>query len=358
VSNLTDTDVRILAIREIARRIEAIIEWLPDPVLRLQAEGAQLNLASHVVDRSDGRMIVFDGPRALTCDDSKSNLAVLPLPIPLEPGEYDVEIEPVVELRFWASTRGYLTFMLEAERKADGSLRLYCPRTERSYAIDGGSLRKFSIDTPLYGLGDSERCVEIPWVLSRYSGEKRVLDVGYSNAEPRYVDSRNALNMPLVVGIDLAAKPQAGIFGISADALLPPFCRSAFDLILAISVIEHIGRDNSLYYSGEPTIQESGDLNAAAALSVLLNPGGRLLITVPFGRLEDHGWFIQYNHQRVEALIKATGCRLTLAEYYVYDGTGWDGPVDPKTLANVPYCTFRSSAGAVACLEFTRPSII
>ena len=59
----------------------------------------------------------------------------------------------------------------------------------------------FSIDTPLYGLGDSERCVEIPWVLSRFRSESRVLDIGYANAEPRYLQARDTLRIAFLVGL-------------------------------------------------------------------------------------------------------------------------------------------------------------
>ena len=74
--------------------------------------------------------------------------------------------------------------MLEAERRADGTLRIRDPGLNREFLL-GRKDESFHIDTPLYGLGDSERWVEIPWVLSRYRDESRVLDTGYANAEPR-----------------------------------------------------------------------------------------------------------------------------------------------------------------------------
>ena len=82
-------------------------------------------------------------------------------------------------------------------------------------------------------------------------------------------------------------------------------------------------------------------------------PQRRFIITVPFGRLEDHGWFVQYDLRRIAALLEATRCDLALAEYYRYNSHGWHGPVDPLTLSDVAYRT-GSGAGAVACLELTR----
>jgi SAM-dependent methyltransferase len=186
-----------------------------------------------------------------------------------------------------------------------------------------------------------------------------VLDIGYANAEARYVEARDALQIPFLVGLDLvgldlAAPPQSGISGVAGDARALPFRPGAFDLIFAISVIEHIGRDNSKYGVREETIQEFGDLDAVSGLAALLRPGGRLLVTVPFGRLQDHGWFVQYDLRRIQALVERSGCELTLAEYYAYSAHGWTGPVDPATLGQVEYRT-GFAAGAVACLALTRP---
>jgi O-antigen chain-terminating methyltransferase len=151
----------------------------------------------------------------------------------------------------------------------------------------------------------------------------------------------------------MAASPQSGLIGVIGDALAPPLRAVTFDLIFAVSVIEHVGRNNSIYYDRDRPLQEFGDLQAAASIASLLRPTGRLLVTVPFGRYEDHGWFVQYDIRRIEALIEATGCDLTLAEYYHYDSNGWRGPVDPLTLSDVAYRT-GFGAGAVACLELTR----
>jgi radical SAM protein with 4Fe4S-binding SPASM domain len=108
-----------------------------------------------------------------------------------------------------------------------------------------------------------------------------------------------------------------------------------------------------MYCARERPAQEFGDLEAAAGLASLLRPGGRLLITAPFGRLEDHGWFVQYNLRRIQALVEFSGCELTLAEYFVYGAHGWTGPVDSAALSQVEYRT-GFAAGAVACLELTR----
>jgi O-antigen chain-terminating methyltransferase len=123
--------------------------------------------------------------------------------------------------------------------------------------------------------------------------------------------------------------------------------------VLAISAVEHVGRDNSLYFRRNEPIQTSADIEAGAKLASVLRPQGRLVVTLPFGRLEDHGWFVQYDSERIKAFVRATGCELTTEEYYGCGPTGWTGPLEPKTLADSTYRT--NHAGAVACLELTRP---
>ena len=346
-------DLRLLAVREVTGRVEAVLSWVPDSALRQAAEGTELHLSSHVLDAEDCGAILFDGPRAVPCRGPGGRLSVLPLTVPLQPGRYRLQIEPVVELRFWASDRGYTPLVLEAERRPDGSMLFYCADTDRAYVLNRPGIPHFSVDTPLYGLDDSERCIEIPWVLSRFQGEPRVLDIGYANAEPRYLKARDALTIPFLVGLDLSAAHQSGLAGVAGDALALPFRPGSFDLIFAISAIEHIGRDNSIYGICGQATQEFGDLEAARGLAFLLRPGGRLLITVPFGRLEDHGWFVQYDLRRIQALVEFSGCEMTVAEYYAYGAEGWTGPVDPVALSQVAYRT-GFAAGAVACLELTR----
>lgn len=138
-------------------------------------------------------------------------------------GRRSGQIEPVVELRFWASDRGYPTLILECERMPNGTVLVGCPATGQQYVVERAGEGTFRIDRPFYGLGDSERCVEIPWALSRFHGERRVLDLGHANAEPRYTEARNALAIPFLARLDPAAVAQNGICGVAGDAMRPPF---------------------------------------------------------------------------------------------------------------------------------------
>ena len=53
-----------------------------------------------------------------------------------------------------------------------------------------------------FGHRRAERVVEIPWVLQRLAGARRVLDVGYAHAPPEYVAALAALRIPELHGLE------------------------------------------------------------------------------------------------------------------------------------------------------------
>lgn len=75
-------------------------------------------------------------------------------------------------------------------------------------------------------------------------------------------------------------------------------------LILCLSTVEHIGQ----HAYGE---QKSGDreapLLALRHLYNLLEPGGSALVTVPFGKLMDMGWLIQFSDEYLRLLTDSYG---------------------------------------------------
>ncbi len=92
---------------------------------------------------------------------------------------------------------------------------------------------------------------------------------------------------------------------------------------------------------------------AVATVARWLAPGGRLLLTVPFGRFEDHGWLVNYDAARLDALVAASGLRVATARYYEQRG-GWV-PCEPSEVARRGYGTLGVPyAGAVALLELVK----
>ena len=63
----------------------------------------------------------------------------------------------------------------------------------------------------------SERIVEVPWVLGKYQGEQRVLEIGFAYAEDHYLQALGDLDIPFLVGIDATVFSAQGTIPISPD---------------------------------------------------------------------------------------------------------------------------------------------
>lgn len=129
------------------------------------------------------------------------------------------------------------------------------------FYIDGKKIKYF---TNTYNAVNSERIVEIPFVLSllhTFPQNKRILEIGnvlnhYAHFEHTVVDKYEKFSG--VLNLDIVD------FGTNEK----------FDLIISISTIEHIGFD-------EEPITPGKSLLAIKKIIALLKPGGMLLITVP-----------------------------------------------------------------------------
>jgi O-antigen chain-terminating methyltransferase len=204
----------------------------------------------------------------------------------------------------------------------------------------------------------SERVVEVPWVLSKYGGEARVLEVGYAFAEEHYLKCLVGLRIPLLIGIDAARSPRPesflGFHQVQGDILKPCFRPHSFDLVLCVSTIEHIGRDNTRYGLDAGRSKPHPDHDAIKVIATWLAPAGRLLLTVPFGRFEDHGWLINYDADHLDALIKASGLDVEEKAFFGWQPGGWR-EVEADTLTDRGYQSLGAAhAAGVALVEMRR----
>ena len=191
--------------------------------------------------------------------------------------------------------------------------------------------------------GTDERAIEIPWSLARVRLGDRVLDVGTANAEPAYLAALLA-RASHVVGVDLAQADVPGIRTVVADVRDLPFEDGAFDLALCVSTLEHVGRDNRVYGAAREGDPE-GVADALDELRRVLAPDGRLVITVPCGEPEDHGWFVQVEPDAWNDEFLAAGFRVLEEEIYALGPEGWRAAPDFEP-AGVRY---GEAASAVLC---------
>lgn len=198
--------------------------------------------------------------------------------------------------------------------------------------------------------GSDERVVEIPWVLARLSGV-RALEVGYAFAEPPYLAALLQAGFDELVGVDLAAADVPGLTGVQADVRELPFDDGAFELVLCVSTLEHVGADNT-GYGLDAEDDGASRLTALRELRRVLAPGGRLLITVPCGEPGDYGWFHQDDVRGWLRLF--ADARFFVEEQEVYELTdeGWRASPDLET-AGLRYGARGPAASAVLCAELS-----
>jgi hypothetical protein len=205
---------------------------------------------------------------------------------------------------------------------------------------------------PLRGLhappGTDERAIEIPWVLSRYAGERRVLDVGYAHAPAPYLDAIAGLGAEQLVGVDLVERDVAGLRSTVADLRALPFADEGFDVGFCISTLEHVGCDNTVY--GQAA--EHDERGMQRALAELRRTCGRLLITVPTGLREDHRWFVQRPAGEWLALFEEAGFAVAERETYELGPGGWGSVTGEPP---VRYGERGPAASAVLCAELRAP---
>lgn len=193
-----------------------------------------------------------------------------------------------------------------------------------------------------------ERAIEIPWVLARYAGESRVLDIGTAFAERAYVEGLSELGASGLVTVDLAEPAD-----VIADVRDLPFEDDRFDLIFCISTLEHIGRDNATYDVDAPQ-EEHGDEAALRELRRVLSRDGRLLLSVPTGVHDDQGWQVQREPLAWIELFERCGFLVYEDELYVRGDGGWR----TATLAEARSATYADHGAGAVLLAELRPGTV
>jgi SAM-dependent methyltransferase len=187
-----------------------------------------------------------------------------------------------------------------------------------------------------------DRVVEEPWVISKVRPGERILDIG--SATSRYLTKFPSDCK--IYGIDIRPGPaQAGIALLRANLMFAPFRPGSFDAITCVSTIEHIG----CFVYGQ-FVDRFGDEVAMRHMRLLLRPGGRLLLTTPFGKGAVYSWLRVYNKTTFGRLIG--GFKPVSIEYFRRDGEQYL-PCRREELANSGFDHehLRSDGVVMAVLE-------
>ena len=125
---------------------------------------------------------------------------------------------------------------------------------------------------------------------------------------------------------------------VFADLRALPFRDGWFDTVVSLSTLEHVGMDNAFYGVGDAPAPDpdAAVAHAARELGRITRPGGRILLSVPYGRREDHGWFRQFDANGLSRLIAAFEASSHTISLFAHAPSGWQ----------------RSSAAAAADLAY------
>lgn len=220
-----------------------------------------------------------------------------------------------------------------------------------------------------FGYHLDERLVEFPWVFARLEhGDGRLLDAG------------SALNFPYLMDYDVMIQKHIVIYTLAPDDVIKRpnisyvygdlrntlFHDESFDEIVCISTLEHIGMDNTMLYSSDANFEENRPadyLQAVQEFRRLLKPDGKLLVTVPYGRYENHGWLQQFDRSMVEAVMLSFDGTKSAVTYYQYGTQGWQVS-SPDECSDCTYfdihhrmgyeLDYVAAARAVACIEMIK----
>jgi SAM-dependent methyltransferase len=130
------------------------------------------------------------------------------------------------------------------------------------------------------------RCIEYPFAASQVYDCNKILDVGTTKSDPTWIAWLESL--PIEVHAIDYDKPNFQFKNITfheSDLRDIPIDDNSFDIVLAVSVIEHIGLEDPQVFSSKlPKKEIDGDIKAVKELIRIIKPGGRLVMTLPFGK--------------------------------------------------------------------------
>ncbi len=211
----------------------------------------------------------------------------------------------------------------------------------------------------------AERAVEVPiafdFLAHRASGGN-VLEVG--NVLQHY---ENGLSDLLHIRDRRIVDKFETSEGVDSIDIMDVDAEEKYQTIISISTLEHVGQ--SCAPSGEFGEQKrvtdrEAPLKAIAKIYDLLAVDGQALLTVPFGKLIDGGWYIQFSLDYINLLTSKYDIPLEAISISYLKNVAresvWKNPyqqwleVEPQELSAVRYDTLAGGARAIAVIKLTK----
>lgn len=185
-----------------------------------------------------------------------------------------------------------------------------------------------------FGVGYDERIVEYPWIFSHLQNKtyQTILDAGSTFNFASIVNHTTVKEKDLTI---YTYYPESENFihnrisYVFGDLRLLPFKADLYEQIVCQSTIEHVDMDNSIYgyelKTSTTAAQKSYEyLKVVEELVRVLKPGGQLLLTFPYGKFENHGFFQQFDREMVSKIEDNMGEAGNVSkEFIIYSKDGW-----------------------------------
>ncbi len=211
----------------------------------------------------------------------------------------------------------------------------------------------------------AERAVEVPiafnFLMNRPAGSS-ILEVGnvlqhYENALSDLLHLRDRR---------IVDKFESGE-GVDCIDIMDVASHEKYQTIISVSTLEHVGQNcapGGEFGERKRVTDLEAPLKAAAKIYDLLAIGGRALLTVPFGKLIDGGWYVQFSTDYLDLLTTKYGLPPEAVSLSCLKNVarepGWNNPyqrwheVEPYELNSVKYDTLWGGARSIAVVEFTK----
>jgi SAM-dependent methyltransferase len=204
--------------------------------------------------------------------------------------------------------------------------------------------------------GFSDRSIERPFTFSNLPPDGKVLDVGCAGSDLPVVLACLGYE---VIGID--SRPyhmtDAPFRFVQSDIRRMPFSDGAFDIVTAVSTVEHIGLSGRYGSNEDP----GGDRHAMEEIGRVTKSGGTILLTVPYGQpAVFRPWHRVYGAEQLTGLIE--GLEVVKSSFFMPDGRGLYRKVDQGTAssfaasAEVRRGRFLEYSYGLACLALRKPN--
>jgi len=99
-----------------------------------------------------------------------------------------------------------------------------------------------------------------------------------------------------------------------------------FDCIVCLSVIEHIGMDNTILYTDEKKMGEYKNKDYLLFIKEthrILKYGGILYLSIPYGKNINHEWLQIFDENMITNLINEFNPSKAIEHIFTYSENGW-----------------------------------